>query len=382
MSSKITFFRVGNGDMTLISFEDGTKMLMDCNITADADNPENERTDVAAQLKSRLNRDSKGRLFVDVMVLSHPDADHCTGLERHFHLGLLDDYDENDEKIVINEMWSSPIVFRRASKNHTLCSDAKAWAKEARRRVNFYKDNNYQNASEKILVIGEDIDGKTDDILAIVAKRGSDINSINGKKPFGFNTHVIGPFDSYDDEESEKLSKNDSSIILRIKIGGGYDSDSCRFLAGGDAEVYIWEKVFDTYKDDLDKISYDLLLSPHHCSWHSLSNDSWGDKKASGEVAKVSDNALSALNNARKGAIIVASSKSIKDDDSDPPCIGAKNEYQKIVKSVDGAFYCVNEASADPFEIEVTNGGISIIQKEEKKKSLNSAIGVSPVGHG
>ena len=43
------------------------------------------------------------------------------------------------------------------------------------------------------------------------------------------------------------------------------------------------------------------------------------------------------------GAVIVASCKPIVDDDSDPPCIRAKREYQSIVDDAKGAFYCTGE---------------------------------------
>ena len=45
------------------------------------------------------------------------------------------------KKIVINELWSSPMIFRRKSKKLSLSEDAKAFNTEARRRVNLYKEN-------------------------------------------------------------------------------------------------------------------------------------------------------------------------------------------------------------------------------------------------
>src|SRR5450631_2679546 len=125
MSAKITFFPVGNGDMTIITLNDETNILIDVNIRTAADNPEDDACDVAAELRKRIKTDDKGRPYVDVFVLSHHDKDHCTGLMKHFHLGTTENYDnEPDEgkelKILIREMWSSPMVSRRASKNHTL----------------------------------------------------------------------------------------------------------------------------------------------------------------------------------------------------------------------------------------------------------------------
>ena len=133
MPTTVTFFPVNNGDMTLIKFgdADSTTLLIDVNIRVAADDPGKDVRDVAKDLRDRLKKDKDGRPYVDAFLLSHPDQDHCRGIDRHFHLGPLSDYpDDNkdfkDKKIVIREMWSSPIVFRRASKDHTLCDDAKA----------------------------------------------------------------------------------------------------------------------------------------------------------------------------------------------------------------------------------------------------------------
>lgn len=83
----ILFFPVGNGDMTLIELQSGKRILIDVDIRAAADNPDDETFDVARALHQRLSRDSYGRLFVDAFLLTHPDKDHCTGLQKHFHLG-------------------------------------------------------------------------------------------------------------------------------------------------------------------------------------------------------------------------------------------------------------------------------------------------------
>jgi hypothetical protein len=78
-------------------------------------------------------------------VTYQPDQDHCRGVEKHFHLGAPKNYPDdkkpdNEKKILIGEIWSSPIVFRRASKDHTLCDDAESLQIEAKRRVQLARD--------------------------------------------------------------------------------------------------------------------------------------------------------------------------------------------------------------------------------------------------
>lgn len=191
MATKVTFFPVGNGDMTLVSLGDsaGTTILIDCNIRAAADDPKDPTRDVAADLRQRLKTDKKGRPYVDVFLSTHPDKDHMTGLRKHFYLGSPADYGDDskpaaEKRIVIREMWSSPIVFRRASTEHKLCDDAVAFNTEAKRRVKFARDQKFAGIGDgnRILVLGEDEDGKTDDLTSILVKVDETFDKVNGAK--------------------------------------------------------------------------------------------------------------------------------------------------------------------------------------------------------
>lgn len=370
---KITFFPVGNGDMKFLELESGSRILVDINIRQVGEGVR----DVAKDLRDRLTSDENGRPYVDVMVLSHPDQDHCRGLEEHFHLGPLTEYDDKAEtkKIVIREMWSSPIIFRRASVSHTLSSDAKAWAKEARRRVKLFKDNGIGGNGDRILILGEDIEGKTDGLGEILFRPGDSITKISGKEQTNFSALLLAPLIATDIDDEIELTKNESSVIFNYCIGVGKVADAVHFLSGGDAEVLIWEHLWNTHKSNPSVLEYDLLATPHHCSWHSLSYDSWSEK---GRKAAVSKDARNALAQAHDGAIIVASSNEIKDDDIDPPCIRAKEEYESILKNVNGEFY--NTASypdakePEPLVFEVTAGGLGKPTKKAAKGAASAAI--------
>jgi hypothetical protein len=281
-------------------------------------------------------------------------------VRNHFHLGPPDEWSKDSDKIIISEMWSSPTVFRRASSNNVLCDDAKAWAKEARRRVQRFRDDGLSaDAGDRILVIGEDIDGKTDDILTIVVKLDETITACNRGEAGLFEARLLAPLPAEDDEEEEELATNESSVILHFSLVGGGVSDRCRFLTGGDAEVAIWKRLWQRHGDDNpDWLSYDVLQTPHHCSWRSLSFDSWTDL---GEDAQVDEDARNALSQTRRGAIVVASCKSIKDDDDNPPHYRAKREYVDILNGDGDRFYCTDEYwanKAQALEFEVKASGI------------------------
>jgi hypothetical protein len=378
MTASITFFPVDNGDMTLVTFDDDQTLLIDIHIREAADDEDDKTPDVMADLRSRLKRDEKGRLFIDGFLLTHPDADHISGLAAHFHLGPPEDWKKADDKILIREMWSSPIVFRRSSKTHILCDDAKAWAKEARRRVALFRANGALTVEgDRIQIMGEDDDGKTDDILQIVVKVNDLVTKLNRVATGAFNARLLAPLSQGDDEElDEFLAKNRSSVILRFSIRGSGILDKCRFLTGGDAEVAIWERLWGAHgKDRADWLSYDILQTPHHCSWHSLSYDSYSEY---GEDAEVCEDARSALAQVRKGAVIVASSETIDPEDTDPPSDRAKREYLTIVEGSASRFICVADFWKDEkraLQYEITSNGTTKLVRSAAKAAV-AALGI------
>jgi hypothetical protein len=331
-------------------------------------------------LRERLKRDSNGRPYVDAFLLSHPDQDHCRGIRNHFHLDAPEEYaddkkPDNQKRIIIGEMWSSPMVFRRASEEHKLCDDAKAFKTEAKRRVALAKEKKCSGIGhgDRVLILGEDEDGKTDEILAVVVKVDEDITKVNGATSKVFKARLLAPMPkSAKDEEEEELRKNHSSVILNMELADDSERKTLKnFLSGGDAEVLIWEKLWAKHKKAPEVLTYDLLQTPHHCSWHSLSNDSRSDL---GDDAKVSPDAKSALSQIREEGRIVASSCAIKDDECDPPCHAAKKEYESIVKDAKGEFLCTGEhpteGSPSPMEFTVSD--------QKLKKSVRQASVEAP----
>lgn len=369
--------------MTLIKLVSGLTILIDINIRLAADNPGQPVPDVAAILRQHLKCDGQGRHYVDVFILTHPDADHCRGLIRHFHLGSPETYVKDDQKILIQEMWSSAIIFRRASRILKLGDDAQAWATEARRRVKLFREKGLGQTGDRIQIMSEDENGKTDDLQDILVKVGNTVPRFNNQFESGLTARLLGPLPKAETEESEKaLAKNCSSIIFQFefKING---MTTGHYLMAGDAEVAVWERLWQDYAHT-EWLKYDVLLSPHHCSWHSLSHDSLSDL---GSDAEVSPDALKALFQAKPGAVIIASSNPIKAETADPPADRAKREYLKILKPVSGQFKCTsehpNEQNPKPIIIEIGQAGPRITSNlPQPGGSNNGSIGRQPLGHG
>ena len=385
MSSTITFFPVGNGDMTLVALDDTahTKILIDCNIRGCADDPDDLTRDVATDLRRRLRRDPRGRPYVDAFLLSHPDQDHCNGFEKHFYTGALADYPDDrkpdaEKRIVIGEIWSSPMVFRRAGKDHVLCDDAKVFNTEAKRRVavNRWRGFSGVGAGDRILVLGEDEGGKTDDLGPILVRVDQVFSQVGGAPNLCFQARLLAPMPKADDQTEDELSKNHSSVILNMTIASDPSRRSaCQFLTAGDAEVAIWERLWNKHLRQPAVFAYDLLQTPHHCSWHSLSYASWSELHERAEVSRAARGALSQV---RNNGIIVSSSEPINDDDNDPPCYGAMLEYRRIAAAAGGAFYCTGQhPSADaplPLEFTVTGMGIELSDVTKQARPGGSVV--------
>ncbi|MCF8095247.1 MAG: metallohydrolase [Desulfobacteraceae bacterium] len=381
MKPTITFFPVGNGDMTLIKLGDKTTILADINLCSSTDQDGNQIFDATAALRENLETDAHDRPYVDAFLLTHPDQDHCRGLKQHFHLGPMSDYNfdppEGKElKIVMREIWSSPMIFRRASKNHPLCEDARAFNTEARRRVKVFRECSTLSQGDRILIIGKDENGKTDDLGSILIKVDEVFSKINGTAN-DVSIRVLAPIPVQEvSEEEERLSKNYSSVILQYTFSVAGQDDACLFLSGGDAGVYIWEKLWDRKRAKTDDLKYDLLLTPHHCSWHALSHDSWSQSKN----PAISQDARSALSQGGECAFVVSSSKPIQNDKNDPPCWGAKQEYLSILSSVEGQFFCTgerpNQEAPEPMVFKISAQGPQPPTKQ------STSVGGAAVGAG
>jgi len=377
-SSTITFFPVGekNGGMTLIKLNDKleTTILIDCSI---GDELIADYCDVNQELRKRLPEDSNGRPYVDAFILTHRHEDHVKGLQDNFHLGSLFNYDYSSEqqKIVIRELWSSHIYWKPESENYSLCDNAKAFNKEVKRRIELFKLNKtIQQEGDRIIIIGEDSDGRTNGLELIKYDIGNSFSKINERNiESKFKGLILGPINrQYDEDDESFFNHNRQSLIIQFTISESdfYNRYDNKILMSADAECFVWETLWNKYMNNPQKLEYDILYIPHHCSWHSLSYDSQS-KDYNPQICK---NAKKALSQKKMGAYAVSQSKIITDKTDDPPSVEAKKEYQSIIGS--DQFICTNEypntKEPEPIEFFLSSSGPQKKSVKSKPK-LNTA---------
>lgn len=370
--SKVKFYPVDNGDTVLIKV-DKTTIQIDANIRESDD-----CYDVMSDLLDEFSTDGEGRYHLDLFMLTHPDEDHCHGIDTNYYLGDPDKYSDEDlenDLVIIDELMVTPMLFTDATS-----APAKALKKEAERRRKLWDENSSDKtkAGNRLVIIGYDGDKKYENVTSYIP--GETIKKINGKSMTLLEFFVHSPFKDSLVEGRAEADKNETSIVMqaRLKYNSTDTKPSALYLFGGDADHYIWEEIQDqssAHGND-DKLDFDIFMAPHHCSW-TYFNDVPYKKGETDEPVESSKDLIK--DHKTKGAVIIASSKQIKDDDDNPPHYPAKEEYVKLIGS-DKFISLAEEPDTKkpkPVVYEVTSSGFQRKDKNQQNGSAGAAIGSS-----
>ena len=349
MDNYITFFPVGNGDMTLIQTSEDLKILVDCNMKKSAEEETNSDFNCMEYLQNNLPKEND-KSYVDAMFLTHSDQDHCRGVKDYFNLCSPEDFD--GDKIIISEL----VVPARLLIDEDLGNDdAKAIREEAERRLGLYGDDISMLMGNRLKIIGYSKELK--DYTNIIVPAGEVIFEINGKDLVDTEIFVLRPVKRDIDNEDADVNEVTASFKFAFKE----EDDEYIAIIGGDMTCDTWKEVIE-YNPDLQ---FDILLAPHHCSWHAISNE---DKKDGNADEVISD----FLEKSKERAFIVVSSKEIIRNDDNPPSYRAKNEYERHIN--EGRFQCTanypDTEKPQPYTLQITKQGVS----EYALDSFNSNV--------
>jgi beta-lactamase superfamily II metal-dependent hydrolase len=324
----IMFWPVGTGDSTTIVVDDGHVVQVDLHDMAQADLDGAVVTPVVDELAAWLPKRS-GRPYLAVFVLTHADQDHCRGFAD-----LL-------KAVTIGELWATPRLWREyEDADAVICDDARAFQQEAERRVQATRAaaaRGKQPASgDRILVVGYDTDREQHAYADLpdeyLTGPGHLVTSLDGDDmSAAFEAFVHAPF-----ADDCAAARNETSLALQITLRDISGADG-RVLLLGDLAHDTIMKIFDYSEAHgrVDRVAWDVLLAPHHCSKHVMYRD--------GELQQ---DVLDAFErHARQSPVIVASSMPIparNDGGDNPPHAKAKARYLQIVDSGD-RFVCTQE---------------------------------------
>lgn len=374
-NSRIKYYPVGNGDTSLITLEDNTTIIVDCNIrNSDSD----DIFDVKADLLKSVQF-ANGVPYVDVFILTHGDQDHCRGFKKHFYQGMPERYSESDKKeglIRVDEMWFSPMIAEQHSND-----DEDAYQQEAERRLALHrkKDPRKDNPGNRIKIIGYDGNADYKDLDHLRAVPGEIVSRFNDKDQPLFSIFIHAPFK----EHLETLvddKKNSTSIVFQARFKNNlFQADfSTLAMFGGDSDHTSWCIILEKTKkyNNEHALKWDLFLSPHHCSW-SFFND-----RPQAENPEPKETSLQALEFRRTGARVIASSKKIEDDENNPPHFEAKREYvKKVTESnfLNTTTYNVVNGVSQPIVFDVTTQGVVKPKQSEGSAKVIGGAGLGAV---
>jgi len=364
-NNKIKYYPVNNGDTSLITLDDNSTILIDCNIRegekdSDGNNIYKVKDDLIESIQKRKNNP-----FVDLFILTHPDQDHCLGFNKSFFRGNPDEYSDknrNNDEIIIDEIWVTSMLFKL-----DLSDDANSIRNEVNRRKKL-KGQDKDKRGNRLRLIGYDEDNKFEDVIQYTP--GNEINYINEKTYNKFSFFIHAPFKQDLIESYANKDRNSSSIVVQARFkDNDSDGDHKTYaIFGGDADHYRWQKIIEiSEKNNNSKyLKWDLFLAPHHCSW-TYFNDVPYDKK---ENQTPKEYSLKLLNDYRESnGKVISSSKKVVKEKPNPPHQAAKDEYIKAVQSKSNFIELAllpKETAPEPVEFIITNKGVTKTTEKAK----------------
>src|SRR6266566_5982020 len=200
-----------------------------------------------------------GRPYLAVFVLTHTDEDHCQGF------GTLLDSD-----ILIGELWATPRLWREYAEDNTEpCEDARRFHEEADRRVQASLEHIRAGreipSGDRVRVIGYDTDFDNSNHpyrdLPDEQKSfpGQLVTTVDGDDVSDrFEAFIHAPF-----KDDCADARNDTSLAMQVTLKNG--DTVGRVLLLGDLAYPTLQRIF-SYTKDPNRLAWDVLLAPHHCS--------------------------------------------------------------------------------------------------------------------
>jgi hypothetical protein len=353
------FWPVGTGDSTTICVTEEAVVQVDLHHLACSESADDPRIPIVNPLVASLPTVGD-KPYLAVFVLTHPDEDHCLGFRE-----LL-------KNVRIGELWFSPRIFREFKKD--LCDDAKAFLKEATRRVKKTIEHQGDVASGDVVrIIGYDELLQEEEFKGFPKTRlsipGHSVVELDG---FDYSEHFCAflhaPFKSEADGE-----RNDCSIAMQVALKNAKAAGYALLL--GDHCYPTLKRIFE--KSDDENLKWHVLLGPHHCSKSAMY---WKNEGA--EEESLQQDIMDAMEAAAQspGYIVISSDPipASNEDGDCPPHAIAKNRYEEIAP--DGLI-CTqehgDEENPDPVVFELTDDGLTylgIASKKAASKSISAAV--------
>lgn len=354
--SKITLYPLGNADCYRIDLAGGEKLLFDYADTRCPCDPEDKRADLPAELLKDLM--AAKRNYFDVVAFTHFDRDHVLGASDFFELTHASKY-RGSNRIHIHELWVPAWAITETRDD--LCDDGKALQAEARYRLK-------QGSGVRVF-------SRPAKLEAWLMSQGLTLKSREGlitdagqlvpgwtKEGAGVEFFVHSPFASRQNDGS-LYDRNSNSLVFQATfLAEGQES---RVLLMADTEYECMTEIVRITKQHgrEERLLWDLVKLPHHCSYLSLSPE-----KGTEKTEPVDAVAWLYEQQGRVGSRIISTSDAIpaSGDETQPPHRQAANYYKSVAKKHSGEFLVTMEhptlAAPKPMVVRIDRFGVSVVK--------------------
>jgi hypothetical protein len=324
--AKLTFHPLGNADCLRVDLEDGQKLLFDYANMRDPDDSHDLRIDLPKALREDLK--VAGRNHFDVVAFTHLDDDHIRGASEFFYLKHAQKYQSAD-RVRINTLWVPAAVILEEG-----CTDeARILQTEARHRFRTGEGIRVFSRPKKLEAWLHEQGLTLAERAHLITDAGQLIPGYT-KQRNGVEFFVHSPFANRVDN-GELVDRNTDALVVQAAFD--HQGIETKVLLCSDVDhAVITEMVRVTrYKDNDERLEWDVIKVAHHSSYLSIGPDKGRDKTA--PVPAVD---WLFKEQGRPAGIVVSTSKPIpiNDDDKQPPHRQAANYYRECADGHKGQF--------------------------------------------
>lgn len=363
---KLTIFPLGNADCCRIDLENGKKILFDYANTRNPDDSYDLRCDLPNELLEDLKKAE--RKDFDIVAFTHLDEDHYKRASEFFWLDHAQKY-QDDDRIKINKLWvPAAIITEEGAENE----EGRIIQREARHRFKKGYGIRVFSRPEKLREWCDKNDIKLEDRLHLIIDAGKSVPEFN-KGSDGVEFFVHSPFAKRLNER-EVEDRNDDCLVIQATFEVlGVET---KVLLMGDVTHEVIVDIVDVTRDKKsrpERLEWDVMKLPHHCSYKSI-----GPEKGKDKTEPVQNVAWLYEQQGQERAIIVSSSDqtpykgSPEDEDDYPPHRQAANYYKGVIDGKNGQFLVTMEhpkkSDPEPIIIEIDNSKATV-----KKLSVSGA---------
>lgn len=317
---RLTFYPIGNADSCLIDLAGGQKILVDYADQKNRSDANDLRIDLEQAIRDDLAKAE--RKDVDVFCITHLDNDHICGSSELFWLDHAEKY-QGDDRIKIGELWVPAAVLVEEG-----CEDeSRIWRQEARHRFKAQKGIRVFSGPELMKKWVKDQGLDWDDYKHLIVDAGTLVPTFS-LAGHGAEFFAHSPFAKRVDDGG-LVERNRDSIVMHVTFEVNGVKTRLLLTADIDHEV-IADIVYMTKKRKREeRLQWDVLELPHHCSYKSI-----GPEKGATQTAPVPEVKELYETYGQKRGILVSTSWPIPMgyDDIQPPHRQAANYYRHVLR--------------------------------------------------